>query len=318
MTPTISSASIDRLLSHPSFQEPSSGSARNEEEPVSLAAARKLMTEKSQALQEQADRAAKLPLDILMTTAWPAGITMFSDSEKLPHPTSRTWGAPIIARIARNGSPRYHFALAPGSCGEQDNDLPLGIVGLDDTKQGLQIKQTGVFWEREPFRTDAPVNPLCSITRFISLARFANAKKERWFMALNLEPAQESTQAPKIPSNSTLSPFSADGYGGVKRKNIDEDMQSGTNFRWTDASHKHNRANRSQRKGLPDKPARPARDVLPVGPENCWFCLSNPQCAKHLIVAIGTECYIAMPKGQLPSTSNPTSPVPGGGHVLIM
>lgn len=37
---------------------------------------------------------------------------------------------------------------------------------------------------------------------------------------------------------------------------------------------------------------------------------------KHLIVAIGGECYVTLPKGQiiLPDTSA----VPGGGHVLII
>lgn len=42
---------------------------------------------------------------------------------------------------------------------------------------------------------------------------------------------------------------------------------------------------------------------------------------KHLIVSIGTEVYVTLPKGQLPptdpSTNSPTS-VPGGGHVLII
>lgn len=42
---------------------------------------------------------------------------------------------------------------------------------------------------------------------------------------------------------------------------------------------------------------------------------------KHLIVSIGTEVYVTLPKGQLPPTdSNTTSPtsVPGGGHCLII
>ncbi|KAF8735830.1 hypothetical protein AX14_001406, partial [Amanita brunnescens Koide BX004] len=40
---------------------------------------------------------------------------------------------------------------------------------------------------------------------------------------------------------------------------------------------------------------------------------------KHLIVAIGAECYVTLPKGQIPPThpSSQTS-VPGGGHVLIV
>jgi len=30
---------------------------------------------------------------------------------------------------------------------------------------------------------------------------------------------------------------------------------------------------------------------------DCWFCLSTPKVEKHLIVTIGEECYVALPKG---------------------
>jgi hypothetical protein len=41
---------------------------------------------------------------------------------------------------------------------------------------------------------------------------------------------------------------------------------------------------------------------------------------KHLIVAIGSECYITLPKGQIIPTPpvNNQFRVPGGGHVLIV
>ena len=35
----------------------------------------------------------------------------------------------------------------------------------------------------------------------------------------------------------------------------------------------------------------------PVGP--CWFCLNSPQVEKHLIVSVGSECYVALAKGGL-------------------
>ncbi len=41
-----------------------------------------------------------------------------------------------------------------------------------------------------------------------------------------------------------------------------------------------------------------------VGPDECWFCLSNPSIAKHLLVAVGGE--------------ERNFKVPGGGHVLIV
>jgi hypothetical protein len=66
----------------------------------------------------------------------------------------------------------------------------------------------------------------------------------------------------------------------------------------------------------------PAREV---GPDECWFCLSNPTLAKHLIVTIGEECYLTFPKGKLVPTRNSGQHedaeicnVPGGGHVLIV
>ncbi|KAJ1922316.1 hypothetical protein H4219_000178 [Mycoemilia scoparia] len=58
---------------------------------------------------------------------------------------------------------------------------------------------------------------------------------------------------------------------------------------------------------------------------NCWFCLANPDVNKQLIVAIGDEAYLAMAKGGLVADNNNssdestyTSPIPGGGHMLII
>lgn len=48
-----------------------------------------------------------------------------------------------------------------------------------------------------------------------------------------------------------------------------------------------------------------------------WFCLSNPRVTKHLIVGIGKETYVTLPKGQLIPTHGAAPLVPGGGHVLV-
>lgn len=50
---------------------------------------------------------------------------------------------------------------------------------------------------------------------------------------------------------------------------------------------------------------------------------SFPAYSKQLIVSIGTECYVTLPKGQIIPThqgaNHPNAPpVPGGGHVLIV
>jgi diadenosine tetraphosphate (Ap4A) HIT family hydrolase len=31
----------------------------------------------------------------------------------------------------------------------------------------------------------------------------------------------------------------------------------------------------------------------------CWFCLSTPTVAKHLIVSIADQIYLSLPKGEL-------------------
>lgn len=336
----MTSSSVGRLLAHPSFKEASTSASTLDEEPTSLAQARAQAAARASLLQARAEEeeamASRPPIDLLLTNAWPSGITLISNAEKLPHATSRMWGAPPCATLARAGQPRYHFALAPGSTGEPgDESLATGIVGLDGTEQGKELRATGSFWEREPYKNVKPPHPYNYATRFVSLARFANAKKARWFMALNVVPAsavaasEASKTAPKI-ANATASPFSQTSSASLtstkpnKRRQPPTDgpdiqMESGPNFRWSGGAGSGKRA----RSGLPSKPdvdmpPRKKALVIPVGPEDCWFCLGNPQCAKHLIVAVGSACYVAMPKGQLPPTSDPLSPVPGGGHVLIM
>eukprot|EP00063_Salmo_salar_P064467 XP_014039302.1 PREDICTED: CWF19-like protein 1 [Salmo salar] len=46
-----------------------------------------------------------------------------------------------------------------------------------------------------------------------------------------------------------------------------------------------------------DGPKQPRRPPQPSGP--CWFCLASPQVEKHLVISIGTHCYLALAKGSL-------------------
>ncbi|KAJ2808714.1 hypothetical protein H4R20_000690 [Coemansia guatemalensis] len=57
----------------------------------------------------------------------------------------------------------------------------------------------------------------------------------------------------------------------------------------------------------------------------CWFCLANPDVDQNLMAAIGEEAYVAMAKGALVAGGSAKdgfhghfSPIPGGGHVLIV
>ncbi|CEH11700.1 Uncharacterized conserved protein [Ceraceosorus bombacis] len=361
--PFMTRNSIESLLSHPSFEDrdaliaraqamSSSSSSTSNGAPATLKEAREAAqraTTSSEALTEaKAAIAAIPPIDILLTNAWPSGISLFVAEEKLPHPTARTWGSPAIATLLLRGKPRYCFSLAPGPEGgvlDSNGGAIDGIIGLD-----MSTRRTGVYFERPPYKNSPYAHVAASSTRFLSIARFGNADKKKWFGAFNLVPAIEMDRlqkaaAGKVPDGCTANPFGSSTPGGAsgrssqavafaKRERGDGEidaLDSGANYRWA-GQPARGRGKRIRRdphdggvNGLPQKPDVPLPPglsrrgpIIPVGPADCWFCLSNPQAAKHLIVSIGTECYISLPKGQLPSSSDADSNVPGGGHVLIV
>ncbi|KZT61603.1 hypothetical protein CALCODRAFT_491153 [Calocera cornea HHB12733] len=56
-----------------------------------------------------------------------------------------------------------------------------------------------------------------------------------------------------------------------------------------------------------------------IAPDECWFCLSNPNITKYLITSIGSETYLTLPKGSLlPLSSQSPTHIPGGGHLLLI
>ncbi|EMR09433.1 hypothetical protein PNEG_02376 [Pneumocystis murina B123] len=52
--------------------------------------------------------------------------------------------------------------------------------------------------------------------------------------------------------------------------------------------------------------------------EFCFFCLSDPRIARHLITSIGSETYLALPKGPLTTSSTNSPSLSFPGHVLII
>lgn len=218
-------------------------------------------------------------IDFLLTNAWPRGVDMLSD---VPLDESiRATGLAPMARLAEACRPRYHIAHVQPSIATTD----------------------GVFWEREPYENwpfaKMPPPTIPSITRFVSLAYAANSSKQRWFLALQVVPSDEllasSDTHHYAPTHTTPAPL------------------------WQERPAKVIPPKRAPIEDFP-APRRKRRQKgrEPIEPSSCWFCLSNPAVEKHLIVTIGTECYLALPKGQLPVSSDVSALVPGGGHVLIV
>ena len=155
-------------------------------------------------------------------------------------------------------------------------------------KPRYHFSSSDFFFEREPFfhtpTQDAPNDR--PLTRFISLAPYGNPAKQKALYAFSL-PSSVDTLAP-LPAGTTASPFIP---RGTKRQALDanpysrysQDDRGGRRF-------KHGKGRRGERQP-------------PPGPDQCFFCLSNPTLATHLISSIGDDAYLTTAKGPL-TTSN--------------
>ena len=160
-----------------------------------------------------------------------------------------------------------------------------------------------VFYEREPFfhlsDEDQPDNS--SITRFISLAAYGNPTKQKWLYAFTIDP----NAAPPLtmPPGTTATPFTGTSR---KRQRLTDQSPTYSRFNHDNGHQNHHRPNKRARHKAP-----------PPGPQECFFCLSNPNLATHLITSIGEDAYVTTAKGPLstPTTySNLTFPA----HMLII
>ncbi|KAL2810832.1 CwfJ C-terminus 2-domain-containing protein-like protein [Aspergillus granulosus] len=184
----------------------------------------------------------------------------------------------------------------------QETQCIADIVSALKPRYHVSSAQDGFFYEREPFfhlpTEDSPdAKPL---TRFISLAPYSNIPKTRWMYAFTLDPTAPPSLT--IPVGATASPFS---ITAAKRKPLPDQHSSFSRFAPTDSHDYHQR---------PRKRAR----APPPGPEQCFFCLSNPNIATHLITSIGTEAYLTTAKGPLPTSKTFSPSLDFPGHMLII
>ncbi len=163
-----------------------------------------------------------------------------------------------------------------------------------------------IFFEREPFfhcpTTDAP--DVRSVTRFISLAAHGNPTKQKSLYAFSLQSSPDPT-AP-LPLGTTASPF-------VSRPNTKK--RSALN------PEPYSRYGNHENSGYRNKRGKGRRGERqpPPGPGECFFCLSNPNLATHLISSIGDDAYLTIAKGPLTtSTTYAQVGVKFPAHALII
>ncbi|XP_041833103.1 CWF19-like protein 1 isoform X2 [Melanotaenia boesemani] len=154
------------------------------------------------------------------------------------------------------------------------------------------------------------------VSRFIALATVNNPAKKKYLYAFNIIPmkSMDPAELVKQPQDVTENPYKRPGKDKADAQKATfgatEEEEPAHQF-FFDLSRKQGGGSRGRGRKRPsdgarwggdqqqdgDRPKQPRRHPQPSGP--CWFCLASPQVEKHLVISIGTHCYLALAKGAL-------------------
>ncbi|KAF8163426.1 nuclear protein [Crassisporium funariophilum] len=294
-------------------------------------------------------------IDILLTNVWPVSVSQFS-SIPLPDPQLSSIGAPPLNAVILKTKPRYHFAVSGGQSpkfwerepfvwddeqGRVSRFVSLGAFGGEPTSGKKQrwfyafsISNTSGA-EPQPRPQNATKNPLLEVAPRVVKRPLDMGGGENFIFG-NVQQPQKRSRIGK--SDRIIGDFRPGLWLSLKCKAKMENHRQervkppegymckicnepGHFVR--DCPTKDATGDTGGRKPKPGYGERRGGKRGPpkeIAPDECWFCLSNPNLAKHLIVAIGSECYVTLPKGQIIPTQSATDhvDVPGGGHVLVI
>ncbi|EED22072.1 CwfJ domain protein [Talaromyces stipitatus ATCC 10500] len=183
-----------------------------------------------------------------------------------------------------------------------DKVAPEGVQCVADVCSTLKPRyhfssKADFFYEREPFfHIPTEENPDTKfVTRFINIASYGNPSGQKWMYAFTYDPKAPIPET--IPTGTTVSPLA-----NVARKRPALESQNQGFQRFS--------------RGNNERPQKRARRP-PPGPGECFFCLSNPNIATHIIASIGNDAYLTTAKG--PLTKSDMYPLLGfPGHMLII
>ncbi|XP_070799316.1 CWF19-like protein 1 [Pituophis catenifer annectens] len=217
-------------------------------------------------------------VDILLTSCWPKGVEIFGNSPG--DVNSLKCGSGLVSILAASLKPRYHFA-------------------------GLQK----INYERLPYRNHAVLQETAQhVSRFIALADVGNTDKRKYLYAFSILPmnSMDPAELIKQPQDTTENPYRKPGDGGSFVYQLPDAKEEPASQFFFDLSNKPKGKKRPM-KGEERRPPKRSPFKPPLPTAACWFCLASPDVEKHLVVTIGTHCYLALAKGGL-------SP----DHVLIL
>uniref|UniRef100_A0A8C8S7M0 CWF19-like protein 1 n=1 Tax=Pelusios castaneus TaxID=367368 RepID=A0A8C8S7M0_9SAUR len=214
-------------------------------------------------------------VDILLTSPWPRDVGNFGN--KPEEMDTKKCGSVLISNLATSLKPRYHFAA------------------LEKT-----------YYERLPYRNHVVLQENAQhVSRFIALANVGNTSKKKYLYAFSILPmsSMDPAELGKQPQDVTENPYRKSGKEAQKAKQFSGAEEEPACQFFFDLSKRHGKKRPSD--GKEGQPKQPRKLPQPTG--SCWFCLASPEVEKHLVVSIGTHCYLALAKGGL-STD----------HVLIL
>ncbi|KAG2832073.1 hypothetical protein JG687_00002341 [Phytophthora cactorum] len=252
-------------------------------------------------------------VDFLFAAEYPTSFQLLLPEQQLPHGLQAMRGSTAIRELVQQVHPKYHI-----------------------TSRGGDGTRGDVFYQRLPYVSDVVGTGRRQLTRLIGLSGVNKVKDKtrKYLHALQVVPfAQQSADERKhvdIPAGTTQNPYlhamldetTRTGEPDAKRRKVDPAVTGGLSAEQIEQLTAKSRgdaqffydqrlAAKGQRKGglLPGQNNQQRRNNRPVVEDRteCWFCLSTPTLERHLIVSIGQEAYLAMPKGAI-----------CGDHLLIV
>ncbi|XP_065750296.1 CWF19-like protein 1 isoform X2 [Phocoena phocoena] len=218
-------------------------------------------------------------VDILLTSPWPKYVGNFGNSSG--EVDTKKCGSALISSLATGLKPRYHFAA------------------LEKT-----------YYERLPYRNHIILQENAQhATRFIALANVGNPEKKKYLYAFSIVPMKlmDVAELVKQPPDVTENPYRKFVKQASLEKQIPAPEEDSACQFFFDLNEKQGRKRSSTGRDSKSSPHPKQPRKLPQPPGPCWFCLASPEVEKHLVVSIGTHCYLALAKGGL-----------SDDHVLIL
>lgn len=219
--------------------------------------------------------------------------------QQLPPELQKLQGSASLARMLEVVLPKYHIT---------------------------SDSSAGVFYQRLPYVSEHAASGRKQLSRLIGLSGVSQSKDKtkKYLHALQVVPtstlSSDEQSHVDIPAGTTQNPYllaaqQQDAEPSLKRRKTDatsgglsaeqvaqltQQSSSSSQFFYDQrlAERGQRRDNLVAHPNQRQHDRRNNRSQIPERTE-CWFCLATPTLERHLIVSIGEEAYLAMPKGAI-------------------